>query len=155
MKNQLFILYFLFSTSCTQELPIPDHLPEIGAPALHSVQSKRLKTLMNELNDLMFERMLDEVQIDRQRRYQTEEIVNVAEKLLITVEFIPDAIQQLSLDKNEQKTFLNLTRKLKQQLTLLKLEAEKNHVDAIPKRVNRIVETCTACHHIFRQHIAK
>ena len=107
MKNQLFILYFLFSTSCTQELSIPDHLPEIGAPALHSVQSKRLKTLMNELNDLMFERMLDEVQIDRQRRYRTEEIVNVAEKLLITVEFIPDAIQQLFLDKNEQKIFLN------------------------------------------------
>jgi len=55
----------------------------------------------------------------------------------------------LSLDKNELKTFLNLTGKLKQQLTLLKLEAEKNHVDAIPKRANRIVETCMACHHIF------
>ena len=151
MKNYLSFLYILLLSGCQIEQPKQAYLVDIGKPALHSVQSERLKVLMRELDDLMFERMLNEVQIDRQRRYRTTEIAVVAEKLLTTVKYIPDALQELSLDEKEKEIFLNLSKKLTQQMTFLKQEAEKNYVDAIPKRANQIIEICNACHHIFRQ----
>ena len=152
MKKFFACLYLLFLTSCVAESPMTDHLSDTDKPALHAIQSQRLKSLMHELNDLMFERMLNEVQIDRQRRYRTEEIVRIAEKLLNTVEYIPRALQDLSLVQEEQQIFLKLSEKLKQQVILLKLEAENNQVDLIPKRANEIVETCNACHHVLRQY---
>ena len=151
MKSHLYIICFFLLNGCGTEQPIHTHLSDTGKPALHAVQSERLKGLMRELDDLMFERMLNEVQIDRQRRYRTEEIVRVAEKLLNTLEYIPYALEDLSLDEKEQQIFLNLSKKLKQQLALLKQEAQLNYVDAIPERANKIIETCNSCHHIFRQ----
>lgn len=136
---------------CTSNQSEYSQLSDTGKPALHSIQSAQLKILMQQLNDLMFEHMLNEVQIDRQRRYRTKEIVKVSENLLATIEFIPNALPNLSLNKSEQKIFLNLTEQLKNQVTLLKQEAENNHVDAIAKRANIIIETCNTCHHLFRQ----
>jgi len=152
MKNLFLCFCTLLLCGCVTEQAMQAHLSDTGKPALHAVQSERLKAVMRELNDLMFERMLNEVQIDRQRRYRIEEIVEVAEKLLNTLQYIPNALQDLSLLEQEQQIFLKLSEKLKQQVILLKLEAEKNHVDTLPTSVNRIVETCNACHHIFRKY---
>lgn len=151
MKNHILILCLIF-TGCASNQPEYSPLSDTGKPALHSIQSAQLKVLMQQLDDLMFEHMLNEVQIDRQRRYRTKEIVKVSDNLLKTIDFIPNALPGLSLDKHEQKIFLNLTEKLKNQVSLLKQEAENNHVDVIPKRANKIIETCNACHHIFRQY---
>ena len=150
MTKQLSFFCILLSIGCGGQQPVMKHLSGTDKPALHAIQSERLKILMRELNDLMFERMLNEVQIDRQRRYRTEEIVRVADQLLNTVEYIPNALPDLSLDKQEQQAFLNLSQKLKQQVILLKHEAEQNHVDAITDRANQIVETCNACHAVFK-----
>lgn len=151
MKKYFLFLGIFFLIGCSGQTSVTPHLVNTGKPALHAIQSERLKILMRELDDLMFERMLNEVQIDRQRRYRTEQIVKVAEQLLNTVDFIPDALPELSLKKTEQQIFLNLSTRLKQQVSLLKHEAEENYVDAIPQRVEQIVETCNACHQVFRQ----
>ena len=105
---------------------------------------------MHELNDLMFERMLNEVQIDRQRKYRAEEIVRVADELIKTVRFIPNALPDLALAEKEKIEFLRLSEKLKQQIKLLKYDAELNHVDVLSERTNQIIETCNACHQVFR-----
>jgi len=151
MKKNLSVLCFLLLTGCISNQSSYSQLSDTGKPALHSIQSAQLKVLMQSLDDLMFERMLHEVQIDRQRRYRTQEIVKVTEKLLNTIEYIPNALKDLSLNTTEQTIFLSLSKKLNDQVTLLKQEAERNHVDAIPKRANQIIETCNACHNIFRQ----
>ncbi|NOQ77093.1 MAG: hypothetical protein GQ475_04755 [Methylococcaceae bacterium] len=155
MKNYLLSLVFLCLVSCGVKQPPNYQLLDTGKPALHAIQGERLKRVMNELNDLMFERMLNEVQIDQQRRYRTKEIVKVTETLLETVKYIPEALQTLNLDKNEQQIFLNMSEKLNKQVSLLKQDAERNHVDAISSRVDYIIETCNACHHIFRQYNAQ
>lgn len=150
MKKHFIITCFLILTGCVFSQSSYTQLSNIDKPALHSIQSAQLKVLMRQLDDLMFERMLNEVQLDRQRRYRTKEIVKVAENLLETIGYIPNALQDLSLDSSEQIIFLNLSEQLKQQITLLKQEASKNYVDAISKRANQIIETCNACHRIFR-----
>jgi len=150
MKKHLIITCFLILTGCVSSQSSYTQLSNIDKPALHSIQSAQLKVLMRQLDDLMFERMQNEVQLDRQRRYRTKDIVKVAEKLLETIGYIPNALQNLSLDSSEQTNFLKLSEQLKQQVTLLKQQASKNYVDAIPKRANQIIETCNACHCIFK-----
>ena len=152
-KIVLFLSVFIL-LGCEVKQTAQYQLLDTGKPASHAIQSERLRAVMIELNDLMFEHMLTEVQIDRQRRFRTEEIVTVAEKLLETVRYIPDALPTLNLNKNEQHIFLEMSKKLNQQVSLLKQDAENNHVDAIPKRANQIIETCNACHHVFRQYHA-
>lgn len=148
--KKLYFLFCLLLTACATEQPVQVHLQERQDSALHAVQSKRLKVLMHELNDLMFERMLNEVQIDRQRKYRAEEIVRVADELIKTVRFIPNALPDLALAEKEKIEFLRLSEKLKQQIKLLKYDAELNHVDVLSERTNQIIETCNACHQVFR-----
>jgi len=150
MKNHLICFCIFILSGCVSTQTNNSLQSNTDQTALHSIQSKQLRVLMRELNDLMFERMLNEIQIDRQRRYHTKEIVDVADNLLHTIKYIPNALADLSLEKEEQKVFLGLNEKLKHQVLLLKQEAENNHVDAIPDRADQIIETCNACHHVFR-----
>lgn len=144
-------LCFFILTACSSAPPPQTQLSNTGKPALHAIQSKRLKKLMQELNDLMFERMLNEVQIDQQRRRYTQEVVKISDQLLNSLKYIPEIFSSLTLTKTEQKVFLSLNHELEQQVTSLRQEAVENLVDAIPKRRQQIIETCIACHQMFRQ----
>jgi len=150
MKNHLICFCIFILSGCVSTQTNNSLQSNTDKTALHSIQSKQLRVLMRELNDLMFERMLNEIQIDRQRRYRTKEIVDVADNLLHTIKYIPNALPELSLNKEDQKIFLSLSKKLKLQVLLLKQEAENNYVNAIPKTADQIIETCNACHLIFR-----
>ncbi len=148
--KQLYFLFGLLLIACTTKQATQVNLQERQDSALHAVQSKRLKVLMQELNDLMFEQMLNEVQIDRQRKIRTEEIVRVADKLIYTVRFIPNALPDLALGEKEKAKFIQLSKRLKQQVKLLKYDAKLNHVDVLSKRSDQIIGTCNTCHHLFR-----
>jgi len=150
MKNYLLLLLLFLLVSCGVKQPTNKLLLNTATPARHAIQGERLKSVMNELNDLMFERMLNEVQIDQQRRYRTEDIVKVSETLLQTVKYIPKALPTLDLDQQEQQVFLKMAEKLTEQVSMLKQEAERNHVDAISARIDHIIDTCNACHQVFR-----
>lgn len=151
VKRYAFILGVLLLVACTAEQHTNPRLQNTGKPALHAVQSERLQHLMQRLNDLMFERMLTEVELDRERRQRTSEIAQVASSMLQTVNDIPNALPTLALSPGERQTFLQLSSQLGEQVALLKQEAELNYVDAIPKRLQRVVATCNACHRSFRQ----
>lgn len=150
MKRYCQILCFCLLASCSAEQHRTTLL-DTGKPALHAVQSERLNLLMNQLNDLMFERMLTEAELDTQRRMRTEEMAKVAATMLETIQEIPEALPALSLSPQEQQTFLKLNQRLKEQAGLLKQEAEKNYVDSIPSRLDSIVAICNECHRSFRQ----
>lgn len=151
MKRYCHCLCALLMTACTAEKHPVRELPDTGKPALHAVQSERLRNLMMQLNDLMFERMQTEVALDRERRQLAGEIAAASAIMLATVKDIPQALPALSLDSKERQSFLNLSARLEEQVTLLKQEAELNYVDAIPQRLERIVATCNACHQSFRK----
>jgi cytochrome c556 len=141
----------LLITACTGEQHHAPQLQEFDKPALHAVQSARLQGLMKQLNDLMFERMLTEVELDVKRRQRTRQIAEVAAAMQRSVQDIPKALPTLSLNAKERETFLSLSARLENQVTLLKQEAELNYVDAIRPRVERIVSICNACHQAFRK----
>ncbi len=152
MKRYFFpVLIALVSGCSSSSQPMTAELSDTGKPALHAVESERLKRVMQQLNDLMFERMLNEVQVDRMRRDYVQDIVSIADQLLGTLDSLPGTMSSLSLDDKEQQIFLSLVGKLKDQVGELKTDAQMNHVDVIPHRAKQIVETCNSCHHLFRQ----
>jgi cytochrome c556 len=155
VKQYCPIIAALVLAACTAEQHNATRLQDTGKPALHAVQSERLQSLMQQLNDLMFERMLTEVELDRERRERMREIAKAAAIMQQTVQDIPKALPSLALSPKERQSFLELSGQLGEQVALLKQEAERNDVDGVPKRLERIVATCNACHRSFRQFPAK
>jgi len=125
-------------------------LQDTGKPALHAIQSERLQDLMSRLNDLMFEHLLTEVELDKERRLRMQEMAEAAGVMLGTVQEIPNALPSLALNAQDRQAFLDLSGRLKEQVTRLKEEAEQNYVDGIPKRIEQIVAICNECHRSFR-----
>ena len=149
MKNYSLIFFLCILNSCAnQSFSILQN--SVRQPK-HAVQSERLQRLMNQINDLMYERMLTAPEIDSQRRIRTEEMAQTASNLVQTVQEIPKHLPSLPLSPDEQIVFLHLSKKLKDQAQLLKQEAEGNRIDIIPERLNQIDAVCTQCHRLFRQ----
>lgn len=149
MKMLISITAILVLLSCRENTSPP----EIGYKnsSLHAVQSKRLRGLMTQLNDLIHERMLTEAEIDKQRRLRTEEMAKIAAKMKLTAKKIPLALPTLKLSPEEQAVFLSLSQKLQNQLDLLKLAAEQHQTDQLNPRLVELVKVCNQCHGLFRQ----
>ncbi len=150
MNRYVPIMGALVLAACGAERTAAPTLLDTGKPALHAVQSERLQKLMSRLNDLMFERMLTEVELDRERRLRMQEMAKTASAMLGTVQEIPNALPSLALNAEDKQTFLGLSARLQEQVTLLRREAEQNYVDGIPKRLDQIVAICNECHRSFR-----
>jgi len=151
MKRSIPSLCALLLLACGAERHASPTLQDTGKPALHAIQSERLQDLMSRLNDLMFEHLLTEVELDRERRLRLQEMAKVAGVMLGTVQEIPDALPSLALNVQDRQAFLDLSGRLKEQVTQLKEEAEQNYVDGIPRRIEQIVAICNECHRSFRQ----
>lgn len=151
MKRSISITFSLLLLACGSGRQGSPTLHDTGIPALHAIQSERLQSLMSRLNDLMFERMLTEVELDRERRLRMQEMAEVAGTMLETVKEIPNALPSLALNDKDELTFLDLSARLREQVAMLKQEAEQNYVDGIPKRIEQIVAICNECHRSFRQ----
>jgi hypothetical protein len=129
----------------------PEGLPDTGNPALHAVDDERLRELMGEMNNLVFERMRTELDIDRERRRKALKIAEVAGNMAQTVGAIIDTLPGLGLSPNEQTTFLTLADKLRSRVRTLEEQANRNYIDAIPGTLEQIETTCTGCHQLFRK----
>lgn len=121
------------------------------APALHAIHDARLRNLMREMNSLMFERMRTELELDQERRQKAVQIGRVAAEMEQTVGDIIDSLPRLSLNEDEQISFLALAEKLRNQVRMVKEQADHNYIDAIPGTLQHITTTCTMCHHLFRE----
>jgi hypothetical protein len=146
-------LYALLLAACvgTPEPVLRTGLPDTGGPAPHAVHDRRLRQWMAEMNALMFERMRTELELDRERRRQAERIAGTAADLERTIGRIIDTLPRLALSPNERTTFLALADTLRSQVQTLKVQAQRNYIDALPDTLEHIQATCTACHRLFRK----
>lgn len=143
--------YFLLILPLTACAPSPAwHVPDTGAPALHAITDHHLRELMWRMNSLMLERFMTETELDRMRRASTLRMAQAAGHLDQTIDAIVATLPGLRLDEPRQGLFLTLADKLREQVRSLQAQAEQNHIDTIPKTLEHITTTCTACHALFR-----
>lgn len=152
MKIYRVALAFTLIAGCTSPAPKePAHqLPDTGLPALHALHEERLRNLMQEMNNLMFDRIRTELEIDRERRKHALAIAKSAGQLASAIDAIVEEMPKLDLTVSEQTAFKALASKLHRQTELLQDQANRNHIDAIPGTLQQMTLTCTSCHQLFR-----
>lgn len=121
-----------------------------GSPALHAVQDRRLRELMQEMNALLFERMPTELELDRERRLKAAQIAAAAEAMARTVDDIAAALPRLDLTPEEQAVFGIMAERLRERVATLLAQARANYIDGIPATLDAIGATCDGCHQLFR-----
>jgi cytochrome c556 len=134
---------------------VPERFSQDGAAALHAVQDTRLRTLMNEMKALLFERMPTELEIDRERSRKAAQIADVADSMSRTVDDIVQSLPRLSLQEDEKTVFLVMAGRLRQQVATLQAQARSNYIDSIPGTMEQISATCDGCHQLFRDPIRR
>lgn len=118
--------------------------------SLHAIYDARLRDSMREIDNLMFERMLTELEIDQERRQKSAQIGRLADEMGRAVDYIIDSLPRLPLDENEKITFLTLADQLRNQVKILRKQADHNYIDTIPDILEHITTTCMTCHQLFR-----
>jgi len=143
----------LFSATACSTTDVKQ-LPYLGLNAksvsLHAIYDARLRDSMREINNLMFERMLTELEIDQERRQKSAQIGRLADEMGRAVDYIIDSLPRLPLDENEKIKFLTLADQLRNQVKMLRKQADHNYIDTIPDTLEHITTTCVTCHQLFR-----
>ena len=149
MRNATVIVTLIVLTACVSG-PKPSASNATG-PALHAVQDKRLRELMAEMNSLILsEKEMTDLQRDVRLRKYDLKMAETAAAMGKTVDAIVATLPSLKLSGTEQTTFLALADKLRREALSLRELAGKTQSDAIPAEMERIAETCKACHQLFR-----
>ena len=143
-------LILLSGCSIAPRATLQTKLPDTGQPALHAVQDARLRTLMQQMNNLMFDNLRTELDIDRDRSRHARQIGESAAAMAKTVDDILANRTKLNLRPGEDEAFVALAIKLRKLAQKLQQEALNNQVDTLPKTLDQISLTCSSCHQLFR-----
>lgn len=148
-KNIFSIVVICFSCGCS---PVIDPAGfNVDAPALHALQDKELRELMDRMNSLMFERFMTEHEMDIERRKYVRQIIDAASILQNSADVLIKRAPVLGMTVDEQNAFLVMAHKLGHHAKLLKTQAETNSFNAIPATLHEMKSTCMACHTLFRK----
>ncbi len=154
MENRLsFVIACGFICACSSQSINEPGLPIIadGEPALHAIQDRELRELMDRMNGLMMERFMTEQEMDVERHRFAERIVESAKILSSTAEALVNKLPGFNLNTDEQSAFRNLAGKLKQQADSLETQAKNRRFNTISATLNQMRSTCMACHTLFRK----
>ncbi len=143
----LALLVALPASCTTSQERYERRLANTGKPALHSIQSERLRHLMDRMRYDPLPQEMDTVS-ERDRRMR--ETAEVAGAMAEAARSIPDAIQGVQIDESERSTFLALARKLEEQSRELQDYARRSDVNGASRSLERVQSTCNACHTLFR-----
>ncbi len=135
------------SSCSTSEQRYHRRLASTGKPALHSVQSERLRDIMARLR---FDPMPQETDSASERERQMREAADVAAAMAEAARSIPDAVGSVQLAETDRAVFLKLADKLGEQARELSATAKGGDYAATGRSLERVQATCNACHSLFR-----
>lgn len=131
-----------------------DEFPQLTKnpnPTMHELGSMKLKGIMHELNNLVFERFYSELERDELRVQHTKEIAQIALSIEGDVQKIESMSSELKLNNIELKEFMKLTKELGNNASELENIANNYRIKEIKGGINKLVATCNSCHQKFRK----
>ena len=141
----------LFAGGCTSidqdQLP---KLAEKGKASLHSVKSTKLKNVMHDLNNLVFERFYSEIDRDNMRVRYSKEIAGIVTSMSEDIEKIRQTGDELNLTDEQRLMFKSMAMELEQEGENLKKIAVEYRTESIRPTLDRMVNICNRCHSEFR-----
>ncbi|QPK64578.1 cytochrome c [Methylomonas sp. LL1] len=138
-------------SACSSGPQQDEHSAAASDPALHAVQDRELRDLMDRMNSLMMERFMTEHEMDIERRKYARQIIETSQILATTAQSLVNKLPGLGLSPDEQSAFENLARKLGQHAHNLQTQAENRAFNSISSTLHEMKSTCMACHTLFRK----
>lgn len=148
-KNIFTIIFFCLLCGCSTTTD-PSH-SNVETPALHALQDQELRTLMDRMSGLMFERFMTEHEMDVERRKYARQIIDAALILNSSSEALVKRAPFLGMNAEENNAFVILAQKLGHHAERLKNQAENNSFNGISSTLHEMQATCLACHTLFRK----
>jgi len=139
----------LAALSCgpTGQQRYEQQLARTGAPALHAVQSNRLREIMSGLT---YSLTLDPPDRMTEPQRRAREVAEVAQAMAANVRTIPDAVKEVQLNDQDREVFLKLASKLGTEAKAISDAAEHQDYEATRQAIERMQATCNACHSLFK-----
>ena len=122
-------------------------LANTGKPALHGIQSARLRELMDSLTYSM---TLDPPDRVSEPARQAKQIAEIARQMAGTARNIPDAVKDVRLSDNDREVLSRLAEKLRQEALMIDERASQNDYNGTDMAIKEMQSTCIACHTLFR-----
>lgn len=117
----------------------------------HALSNEPLRKIMNELNDLLFEPIHTELELDRLRSRYALRIAENTTQSLSTIEEMLQLEKKLGLSQAESQRFRELTKQLQTQAQILERVAIAGKTEAIWPVLGRMIGICNTCHQEFRK----
>lgn len=133
-------LVILFLSGCSQQTS------SLTVSQEHTVMSNELKSIMHEMNMIIYNKNHSELDRDNLRRRE-------AMNLGVNIKKLSNKIKDLNLDKNIKKKtqFNNYANELYKKGDTIYTLAYNYEIDKLEASYQNIEKTCTACHNKFRK----
>jgi hypothetical protein len=139
----------LVALSCgpTSQQRYEQRLARTGTPALHAVQSDRLREIMGRLT---YSLTLDPPDRMTEPQRQARQVAEVARAMAANVRNIPDAVKDAGISDKDREVFLKLADKLGTEAQAVSDAADHQDYEATKQAIERMQTTCNACHSLFK-----
>jgi len=130
-----------------------ESLPKLavdGKASLHSVKSGKLKSIMHDLDNLVFDRFYSEIDRDNMRVRYSKEMAQIVASMSDDIQKIRQSGDELELNEEQRLLFKNLAMELEQESENLKKIALEYRTESIRPTLDRMVNVCNRCHSQFR-----
>ncbi len=131
------------STMPSARAPEPD-------PSQHVVRSERLRLLMRSMESLMHDRIQSDLELDKERLKQADELAEAAGELAATAEAIAGASTYASLDDAARARFDAFVVELQREASELQRLARDGQFAPSAAQFDRMRHVCAGCHSLYR-----
>jgi cytochrome c556 len=119
-------------------------------PALHAVQSDRLRELMNDLDRLAPGDWPQEMDPAAEREARIAEFAEVVRDMATTANHLPSVLEGVRIAPEDRVRFVRLADRMRDEATGLEKLALRRDVASMETALDNSAATCKACHSAFR-----
>lgn len=127
-----------------------NQLDDMGAADMHRVQTDQLKGIMRKMNSVIYEREYTAMDIDEERVRRASEIAQIVTRMSQEVTEVGKTQLYAKLDKAEREMFAQYAEELAKHGKALQEVSASERARAFVPAMNKMVQTCNACHDRFR-----
>ena len=123
-----------------------------GQPALHAIQSDRLKKAMRDLDRKASspEEVRAESITGQQSTMDFGQVASAAQAISRTAGSLPELVRDANFSQEDHRVFASLAAKLRDEANELGVRAGQSNLVGTRAAIRRVDATCTACHATFR-----
>ncbi len=116
----------------------------------HAIYSEELREIMRRMNQLVFEKELNELQKMEARVQHLRNLIDTVNELVVASESLTEALPGFELSHEEREIFYAMAKQLQIEANNIRKTAEETDYTYMDIAYQRLNDTCAACHELFR-----